>query len=110
MKLKILSRQFEGKLNSCIRYSLLRGITRPVLELLGKVMPVETRGYDYCPILISSLLEFVPLFSATEKRETEVQQELTDQTTPIEPQHSTTENNFSSFLFVDFVTRSKITV
>ena len=44
------------------------------------------------------------------KRKTEVQQELTDQITPIEPQYSTTENNVSSFLFVDFVTRSKITV
>ena len=83
-------------MNSYIRYSLRRGITRPVLELLGKVMPVATRGYDYCPILISSLLEFVPLYSATES-ERQVQQELTDQTTPIEPQHSTTENNFFFF-------------
>ena len=52
MQLKILSGQSEGKLNSYIRYSLRKGMTRPILELLEKVMPVATRGYDYCPILI----------------------------------------------------------
>ena len=52
-------------------------------------MPVGARGYDYCPILIWSCSPFY-----RPRKVKQVPQELTDQTTPIEAQHSTIEHNF----------------